>query len=220
MKSILSFIISLLPLNAVRIFFYRVFFNYDIDYKSRIGMFNIINCTTFKSHKANIGVLNQIIAENFELEENATIIKLNRFKNIHILKIGANVEIVSGNFFGGPKKGTSNQSIDFKNQNLFIGERSAVLRKNYFDVVEEIHIGKNVVFGGNGSEIWTHGFDIQRKMYVGKVKFGNDIFIGSNCIFTKNVEVANDITIAPGSVIYKSILESGIYSTHQINKVR
>ena len=220
MKTFFSFIISLLPFNAARIFFYRVLFNYDIDYGSKIGMFNIINCSKFKMNMAKIGNFNQIIVEDFELGNNTIIRKLNRMKNIHILKLGSNVEVVSGNFFGGPEKGTLNGSVNFDHQNLYIGNHSAILRKNYFDVVEEIQIGKNVVFGGNGSEIWTHGFDTNRAMYMGKVRFGNDIFIGSNCIFTKNVEVGDHITIGPGSVIFKNILEPGIYSTHQINKVK
>jgi acetyltransferase-like isoleucine patch superfamily enzyme len=86
--------------------------------------------------------------------------------------------------------------------------------------VRPIIIGDNVVFGGQGSEIWTHGFEVDRTMLLGGVAFGDNIFIGSKCIFTKNVQVGNNITIGPGSIVYKSINESGFYSSHQIEKIR
>jgi acetyltransferase-like isoleucine patch superfamily enzyme len=169
---------------------------------------------------AKIGFLNQIIVATLSLENKASIHKMNRIKNINVLELGLNAEIRSGNFIGAPAKGTLDDAIKFSNQNIFIAENSSILRSNYFDVVDEISIGINVVFGGNGSEIWTHGFTVNREMLAGKVKFGNNIFIGSNCIFTKGVTITNNVTIGPGSVIYKSITESGIYSSHEIRKVK
>ena len=56
-------------------------------------------------------------------------------------------------------------------------------------------------------------------MLTGGLDFGNNIFIGSKCIFTKNIRICDNVTIGPGSVIYKSIKESGFYTTHQIVKV-
>lgn len=219
-RIIFSFIISTLPFNRLRIFLFRIFFKYDIDYKSKIGMFNIINCTNLKMRTAKIGFLNQIIVNKLTLEDKASILKMNRIKNINILSLKFNTEIRSGNFIGAPVKGTVDDAIKYSNQNIYVAENSSILRNNYFDVVEEIIIGKNVVFGGNGSEIWTHGFTVNRKMLVGKVIFENDIFIGSNCIFTKGISVLSETTITPGSVIYKDVTEKGIYSTHQIRKVK
>ncbi|MEZ4792894.1 MAG: hypothetical protein R2783_05390 [Gelidibacter sp.] len=220
MKSLISFFISCLPVNALRVLLLRTFLGYGIDYGSKIGMLNIINCSSLKMRNAKIGFLNQIIVEDLILSEKASIKKRNRLKYLNKLHLGYNAEIRSGNFIGAPIKGTVDAAIHFEKQNIFVGKNSSVLRNNYFDVVEEVHIGENVVFGGNGSEIWTHGFDVNRKMLVGKVIFGDNIFIGSNCVFTKNVEVVGNTSIGPLSVIYKSITEPGVYSTHEIRKIK
>src|SRR5690606_29128857 len=138
----------------------------------------------------------------------------------NILSLKEKAEIVSENFIGASRNGKFDDAINFENQNIYIDQNSSILRGNYFDVVDEIIIGQNVVFGGNGSEIWSHGFTVNRKMLAGKVIFENDIFIGSNCIFTKGITVVSETTIAPASVIYKSILEKGIYSTHELRRVK
>jgi acetyltransferase-like isoleucine patch superfamily enzyme len=220
MKSIISLFITCLPFNGVRVFFYRIIFKYNIDSKSKIGMFNIINCRKLKMENAQIGFFNQIIVNDLTLKDNSTIKKRNRLKHLNILVLKNNSEIRSDNFIGAPVRGTIDDSIDFLNQNLYIGRNSSILRSNYFDIVDEVFIGENVVFGGNGSEIWTHGFDTKRKMIVGKIIFGNNIFVGSNCVFTKGISIADEITIAPLSVIYKSITEKGVYSTHEIKKIK
>jgi len=169
---------------------------------------------------AQIGFLNQIIVKDLNLSEKASIKKLNRIKHLNLLDLGINAEIRSGNFIGVPIKGTIDDAIHFEKQNIYIGTSSSILRGNYFDVVEEIIIGENVVFGGNGSEIWTHGFDVKRNMLVGNVIFGNDIFIGSNCIFTKGISICNNVTIGPSTVVYKSIDEEGVYSSQKLYKVK
>ena len=220
MKTFISFFFCCAPLNAIRIFLLRVFLGYDIDYKSKIGIFNSINCSSLKMRNAQIGFLNQIIVKDLNLSEKASIKKLNRIKHLNLLDLGINAEIRSGNFIGAPIKGTIDDAIHFEKQNIYIGTSSSILRGNYFDVVEEIIIGENVVFGGNGSEIWTHGFDVKRNMLVGNVIFGNDIFIGSNCIFTKGISICNNVTIGPSTVVYKSIDEEGVYSSQKLYKVK
>ena len=146
------------------------------------------------------------------------ILKRNRIKHLNTLVIRESGLINTGNFIGAQK--TSENPFNFDAQNLFLGKRSEILRNNYFDVVRPIIVGDNVVFGGQGSEIWTHGFELDRTMLLGGVTFGDNIFIGSRCIFTKNVHITSNVTIGPGSVVYKSINESGFYSSQQIEKIR
>ena len=220
MKPLISLIISSMPFNRVRIFLFRNLLKYDIDYGSKIGFFNIISCTSLKMREAKIGFLNQILVDKLSLDKKASISKMNRFKHLNILDLKFNAEIRSGNFIGAPVKGTLDDAIDFSNQNIYVGKNTSILRSNYFDVVDEIIIGENVVFGGNGSEIWTHGFTVYRKMLSGKIVFENDIFIGSNCIFTKGISIVSETTIAPASVVYKSITEKGVYTSHELRRVK
>jgi acetyltransferase-like isoleucine patch superfamily enzyme len=177
-------------------------------------MFNIIVADKFSLTNSKIGVGNYIDAKKVSMDC-GFINKFNRIKHLNELSLAENSIVFSGNFIGG--------SQDFENiynQNLILGKDSEILRKNYFDVTATIEIGNNVVFGGNGSEIWTHGFDTNRKLLTGKIVFKNDIFIGSKCIFTKGIEIGDKITIGPGSVVYKSVTESGIYSSQQLIKIK
>ena len=125
MKSIISLFITCLPFNGVRVFFYRIIFKYNIDSKSKIGMFNIINCRKLKMENAQIGFFNQIIVNDLTLKDNSTIKKRNRLKHLNILVLKNNSEIRSDNFIGAPVRGTVDDSIDFLNQNLYIGRNSS-----------------------------------------------------------------------------------------------
>lgn len=219
MKTIVSFLISLIPINFFKIWLYRLLFNYNIDYKSKIGLFNIINSKNVKLINSSIGMFNLIKVETLTMN-NSSINKMNRIKNLNVLELGERSRIYDKNFIAGGPENVDSEGFDFKQQNVIIGSDSAVNRNNYFDVVRTIKIGNNVVFGGLENEIWTHGFEVDRTMLVGDVIFGDDIFIGSRCTFTKGISIANNVTIGPASVIYKSIEEEGVYSTHQINKIK
>jgi acetyltransferase-like isoleucine patch superfamily enzyme len=215
MKKVISFLISTIPLNGLRIFSYKLLFGYKIDYKSKIGMFNVIVAKELKMDNAKIGKFNFIDAQFIDIGKGSLINKLNRIKNLNKLNLGEKSIIFSSNFIGGSK-----DIKDIKNQNLDLDNDAEILRNNYFDVTNEIIIGKNVVFGGNGSEIWTHGYDTDRNILTGKVVFEDNIFIGSKCIFTKGVTVVSNTTIGPGSVVYKNVDESGLYSSQQLVKIK
>jgi len=214
MKKFLSLAISFIPVNGIRIFFLRVLLGYKIDSNSSVGMFNVIISDRVDLVDSKIGSFNYIDAKCINIQK-GLINKFNRIKHLNNLTLGERSVIFSGNFIGGTKG-----SDNMEHQNLKLGADSEILRSNYFDVTDEIEIGKNVVFGGNGSEIWTHGFDTKRNLLTGKVVFENDIFIGSKCIFTKGIKVGSDITIGPGSVVYKSVVEKGLYSSQQLIKIK
>ena len=211
-------IISILPLTIARHFFYRLFFGYQIIGNSKIGMFNYISCKEVVLQDALIGSFNLIIVSKLTMAPGSFILKRNRIKHLNMLAIKESGLINIGNFIGAQK--TNEGLFNFDAQNLLLGKKSEILRNNYFDVVRPISIGDNVVFGGQGSEIWTHGFELDRTMLLGGVTFDDNIFIGSKCIFTQDVHVVSNVTIGPGSTVYKSINESGFYSSQQIEKIR
>jgi acetyltransferase-like isoleucine patch superfamily enzyme len=211
-------IAAILPFSGLRHLWYRVFFGYRISGRSKIGMFNYLDCRELHLNDAHIGSFNLVLARKLVLAPGAYIKSRNRIKHLNQVSLQEKAYIFKGNFMGGPVSGEP--GFVFEEQNLFLGKESAVNRHNYFDLVRAITIGNNVVFGGEGSEIWTHGYDTDRTLLSGGVTFGNDIFIGSRCIFTKGVQVADQVTIGPGSVVYKPITEKGLYSTHQLVKIR
>lgn len=218
-KIILLILVSLIPISKVRLLSYRFFFNYEIDAASYVGMFNLLELNSLEMVNARIGYFNLIKVNHLIMGDKSYIHKKNMIKNLNEVIMKNKAGIFSNNFIGGINKENKSENFDFALQNLIIGNRSAVNRRNYFDVLRPIIIGDNVVFGGEGSEIWTHGFDLDRNLLPGGVTFGDNIFIGSKCVFTKNINICDKVTIGPGSVIYKSIKEPGFYTTHQIVKV-
>lgn len=215
MKILISIFISCLPFNVIRVFAYKTILGYQIDQASKIGMFNCIVGEKVKIHKTRIKNFNYILAKEINFEKNTFIGKFNRIKFLNQLFLNEGVTLVKGNFIGGSR---FKENLPF--QNCLIGKNSAVLRGNYFDVTQSINIGENVVFGGNGSEIWTHGFDTNKNRIDGAVVFENNIFIGSRCIFSKNIKICSNVTIAPASVVYKSIDTEGVYSSQKLYKIK
>lgn len=82
-----------------------------------------------------------------------------------------------------------------------------------------ITIGDNVQIT-DGVKILTHGYDwsVLKVKYgdvlgsSGKVKIGNNVFIGMNSIILKGVEICDDVIIGAGSLVNKSIHEPGVYA--------
>ena len=205
MRVLVLILISITPFNRLRIFLYRSIFKFKIDYKSKVGFLNLLNCKHVELNNSEIGFLNQIVVDNLKMEEKSIIKKFNRIKNINNVILSKESMILVKNFIGAPVRGYDLEGIKYNEQNISLGIKSYILRNNYFDVVRPIKIGNNVVFGGNGSEIWTHGFDTDRTFLHGSVEFGNNIFIGSKCIFTKGISVCDKVSIASSSVIPQNI---------------
>jgi len=215
-KKIIAIFISVMPLNILRIFFYRFFFGYKISYNSYIGLLSILICEKCQIDSAKIGLLNRIEVNNFSMKNGSIIDKLNKFLFLNNVTIEENCIFVSRNLIGGTRAGIS----PFKdNETFFIGSGSAVLRDNIIDVSESVTIGRNVVFGGFGTQIWTHGFSQSRVKIQAPVVINDNVFIGSSSIILPSVSICSNVTIGSGSVISKSIKEEGFYvSNTQVRK--
>ena len=78
-----------------------------------------------------------------------------------------------------------------------------------------IEIGNNVYFSGGDTNLITHDGSIPRtydmgiaeKRYdsFGKIKIGNNCFIGMRCIILKGVTIGDNCVIGAGSVVTKDI---------------
>lgn len=75
-----------------------------------------------------------------------------------------------------------------------------------------IEIGNDVAFT-HGVVILTHGYDwmVLRNVYhellgsSGKVKIGNNVFVGYNSLILKGVEIGDNVIIGSGSVVVKDV---------------
>ncbi|MCK5424919.1 MAG: hypothetical protein KAI89_06070 [Emcibacter sp.] len=116
-------------------------------------------------------------------------------------------------------------------------KRAAILKKiNYFNKQGEkcffstvkfgtepffIDFGDNVYLATN-VRLVTHDMSAQmirtalshsKPLFkVGHIKFGSNIFIGSDCTVMPDVNICDNVIVGSGSVITRSITESGIYA--------
>ena len=113
--------------------------------------------------------------------------------------------------------GTTDPAITNTERNSFVlNELSLITHRHYFDLSYGISIGKNVVFGGEQTQCWTHGYDYNRNLKGGTVILGDDIYIGSRSIILPNITISNKVTIAAGTVVHKSITKSGVYASNNL----
>jgi len=78
-----------------------------------------------------------------------------------------------------------------------------------------VEIGKNTYFSGVETKIFTHDGGIERLYYMGiaperydyfgRVRIGDNCFIGHNCIIMKHVTIGDNCVIGAGSIATKSI---------------
>jgi acetyltransferase-like isoleucine patch superfamily enzyme len=147
------------------------------------------------------------------MAEKSEIKKLNTIKEICSFLMDEYVIICSTNWFIGAYRDIFPYK---KYSNFSIGERSLITASHYFDITDSVTIGKNVVFGGRYSSIWTHGFDVQHVMIQSPIHIGSDIYIGSNVIICQGVSIVENSVIGAGTVVSKDITAPGFYISSQL----
>ena len=84
-----------------------------------------------------------------------------------------------------------------------------------------IEIGDNVTFA-TGVYVLAH--DASTKCFldyarIGKVKIGNNVFVGAYSIILPNVKVGNNVVIGSGSVVTKDIPDNCVYAGNPARKI-
>lgn len=114
-------------------------------------------------------------------------------------------------------KGSSEAYIKhLRNIGMKIGDNVTIYSPRNTIIDEQkpylIDIGDNVKIT-EGVIILTHGYDwaVLKNIYgavlgsAGKVKIGNNVFIGMNTLILKDVEIGDNVVIGAGSVVTKNI---------------
>ena len=177
-------VISFLPFNFFRVFFYRLLPKYTIGKRVRIGFLNFI-------HSREVNLADDVTIRGIG----------NIFLNLNRLVLE------EGAFIGGPRVGFNlfrgrkvvDPDVEFR-----LGKCSHIELFHYFDICQSIIIGDNTVIGGIRSVFWTHTFyepDF-KPLYI-----GNNCFLGSNVLFSQGVTIPDNSVVAMGSVVTKSFSE-------------
>jgi acetyltransferase-like isoleucine patch superfamily enzyme len=213
MKLFLAFLIGCIPFNSIKIFLFRLVFNYQVDQKSRIG-FSIILCEHVQiGPEVRIGNFNLISnVKNFVLKANSGIAARNVIKDL----IG--FELDEGSSFGNANRFGRDPAVSDHGK-FYLGKKSRITTKHLFDLTDDISIGDNTVIGGIGSQFWTHGFDIYRNGIRAPIVIKNNCFLGSSCMVNLGVTIESRTQIGMGSVVSKSIeTQNGFWVSNQLTR--
>lgn len=210
MKSFFTAIICLFPINAIKVLLLNLI-GHDISGSVKVG-FSLVFCPKMELAKGTrIGHFNLIKINKLELSEKSYIKHFNYFKGPFSLILKEKSGITYQN-----RIRRSYSPVSYGDAMLYLGQNSFIVSNHLLDVTKSITIGDNSILAGLGSQIWTHGYyhaneGPDRVRIDGEVKIGDNVYIGSRCVFNPGVKVAKAIHIGAGSVISKDLLEPGMY---------
>lgn len=184
---------------------------YEIGKGVKIG-FSFLYINELKaSEHSTIGHLNLVLNESILLDKKSKIGYLNILKGPFKLHLKEDAAIGNKNYFTRAKKG-----VTYGNSIMELGTLTKVTTGHHLDLTRSIIFGNYSILAGIRSQMWTHGYyhandGSDRVRIDGDVVIGNNVYIGSSCIFNPGVKVLDAIHIGAGSVISKNLEESGMY---------
>ena len=174
----LAALISILPINALRVFGYRLL-GYRIS--GRIGFGTVIAVSEVRIETCKIGVFNLFIGPMK-------------------VKIGTSASIGNFNIFSCGFWTIQEQNQD-KNyaRSLQIGASTLITSGLYLDAAGSFVLGDGSWVGAMGSQFWTHGAGVTDR----DISIGHDCYIGSATRFAPGSAVGDNVIVAMGSVVTK-----------------
>lgn len=96
------------------------------------------------------------------------------------------------------------------------GEVAGITSDHYIDCTTSVRIGNFSSLAGIGTQVWTHGYVHEevgtgRYRVDGGVRIGNNVYVGSSCIVTTGVELADNVIVGAGTTVARSLLQPGMY---------
>jgi acetyltransferase-like isoleucine patch superfamily enzyme len=176
-KIVLAALISLLPLNSLRILGYRLL-GYRIQ-DAAIGFGTIIAVDQASLNGCKIGPFNLFVGPiKVQIEQGAS--------------IGNRNEFVCGYWVLRPEYSESQYS-----RILEICEEALITSRHSFDVSGSLLLGARSWIAGIDSQFWTHGAGVQER----DIRIGSDCYIGSAVRFAPGSSIGDRVLVAMGSVV-------------------
>ena len=184
LKIVLAILISLLPINGLRVFGYRLL-GYRIQ-ESQVGFGTIIAVDDAFIESSKIGPFNIFVGP----------------MKVHIHRgasIGNRNEFVCGYWV---------LRHEYKRaqylRSLEICDEALITSRHYFDLSGSLVLGERSWIAGIDSQFWTHGAGVRER----DVKIGSDCYVGSAVRFSPGSSIGDNIVVAMGSVVSGAIPES------------
>lgn len=183
LKIVMAALVSLLPLNGLRVLGYRLL-GYRIQ-DSAVGFGTIIAVDEVTLESCKIGPFNLFIGP----------------MKIHIHKgasIGNRNEFFCGYWVLREEYRQSRYA-----RSLEICEEALITSRHYFDLSGSLLLGPRSWIAGIGSQFWTHGAGVQER----DIQIGADCYVGSAVRFSPGARVGDRVLVALGSVVSGAMLE-------------
>lgn len=209
MKKILTALACLLPFKLSNLFLKIL--GHKITWSAKIGFSLILSNKISLEENTCIGHLNFIKNEELNFKKGAYIGHLNRINGPFKIFLKEKGAIGNKNSVVRAPLG-----VTYEISNLTLGKLSKLTSNHYIDLTRSIYFGDYSTLAGIKSQLWTHGYyhantGKDRIRIDGQITIGDNVYIGSGCIFNPGVTVANAIHIGGGSVISKNLSQSGMY---------
>jgi len=210
LKKIITSIIAFVFPSFLTVLLLRIL-GHKLGRNVKIG-FSFIYCDTIEiGNHAKIGHLNLLLNDSLFLQEYANIGYLNILKGPFSLRLKKRAALGNKNYLTRAKIG-----ITYGKSVLTLGELTKITTSHHLDLTRSIEIGDFSILAGIRSQMWTHGYyhadqGKDRIRIDGEIQIGNNVYIGSGCIFNPGIEVSDSIHIGGGSVVSKSLTEKGMY---------
>jgi UDP-3-O-[3-hydroxymyristoyl] glucosamine N-acyltransferase len=116
------------------------------------------------------------------------------------------------------------KGISHNKVNLEIEIFSKITAGHKIDCMRNVSIGDYSIFVGANTQVWTHRYVHERTgtgrfRVDGEIIIGNNVYIGSRCVFNLGVRIADGVTLGSNSTISKSITKLGLYVSHPLRYV-
>lgn len=217
MKKILTLLFALLPSKLANLFL--LLLGHKISWKARIGFSFLYTNKLVIKEKARIGHFNFIKVDAVNLESHAII------RNLNILKGPFSMDMEKNSVIGKKNKFTRGyKPISYGRSSLKLGEGTRVTYDNFFDLTRSVSFGANSQVAGKGSQFWTHGYvhaetGSERIRVDGKITIGDNVYVGTSCVFNPGVTVGSSINIGGNAVVSKDLTKPGMYVSQPLRYI-
>ncbi len=186
----------------------------------RIG-FSLLFCDKLVLGKGSmIGHANYVNINTLILKEGASIGSRNRMRGPFDVSIGNHGRISSSNRISRAKF-----PVTYAHAILQLGTYAIITHNHMIDITCSIYLGDYSIIAGAESQLWTHGYyhadtGLDRIRVDGSIMIGNNVYVGSRCIFNPGVVVGDAIHIGANCCISKSLREKGMYVSQPLRHIK
>ena len=193
---------------------------HKVNSKAKVGFSLILVKKLELEEKSFIGHLNFISIDNLNIDKRGYINKGNVIKGPFNIDLKVQGAIGNGNIIT-----RASRTISYGKSTLRLGVLSKITARHRIDCMCDIYFGDYSTLAGSGSQMWTHGYFHEpegpgRFRIDGKIVIGDNVYIGSNCVFNAGVTVRDKITVGSSSCISKDLKEPGLYVSQPLRYIQ